>query len=72
MDNETIVKINFQVYAQFPYLKEIAPKVTPIDQGFSELRYQGSVLTANGMTLPIVVKVIVDEQGKIIKMVTSR
>ncbi len=72
MDNEILAKVNQQVYAQFPYLKDSAPKIQESDTGTLELRYQGNVQTANGMALPIVVKVVADKQGNIQKLVTSR
>jgi hypothetical protein len=72
MDKQAIEKINQQIYTQFPYLQGIVPKVREINKGINELYYQGSVLTANGVTLPIVVKVTADDQGNIQKMVASR
>jgi hypothetical protein len=72
MDNKILAKINQQVYAQFPYLKDTTPKIQESDTGTFELRYQGIVQTANGVPLPIVVKVVADKQGNIQKLVTSR
>lgn len=72
MDKEILEKVNQQVYAQFPYLKEVVPAVSEVRTGLFELKYTGSVLTANGQTLPVVVKAVADDQGKIQKLVTSR
>ncbi len=72
MDKEVLDKINQQVYAQFPYLRDVEPKILEIGRNLSELRYQYSTQTSNGMTLPIVIKVVADDQGNIQKMVASR
>ena len=72
MDSQILLKINEQVYAQFPYLKEITPKIREISAGVNELRYLGSALTDNGMRLPIAVIVTADDQGNIQKLITSR
>ncbi len=72
MDNEILEKINQQISAQFPYLSGVSPAVAEVRAGSFELKYTGSVLTANGQTLPVIVKVIADDQGKIQKLVASR
>ena len=72
MDNEILEKINEQIYKQFPYMKEIAPQVKSIREGIFQLRYSGSVQTANNQTLPIIVNVVADAQGAIQKLTTSR
>jgi hypothetical protein len=72
MDKAILEKIDQQVIAQFPYLTGISPQVKEVRAGLFELKYTGSVLTANGQTLPVIVKVIADDQGKIQKLVTSR
>jgi hypothetical protein len=72
MDKEILDKINHDVYAQFPYLQDVEPKILEIGRSLSELRYQYNAQTSNGITLPIVIKVIADDQGNIQKMVTSR
>jgi hypothetical protein len=72
MDSQLLEKINQQVYAQFPYLKEVQPQVAEPRPGISEIKYTGSVLTANGQTLPVIVKVVADAQGNIQKLTTSR
>ncbi len=72
MDSKILEKVNQQIYTQFPYLNNVVPNVEEMPVGTFELRYQGSVQTANGMSLPVVVKVITDAQGRIQKLVTSR
>ena len=72
MDNEILEKVNQQIAAQFPYLTDVTPKVTEVRGGLFELKYTGSVLTANGQALPVIVKVVADDQGKIQKLVASR
>ena len=72
MDNEILEKVNQQITAQFPYLAGVSPQVTEVREGLYELKYTGSVLTANGQTLPVIIKVVADAQGNIQKLITSR
>lgn len=72
MDNEILAKVNEQVFKQFPYMKEITPQVKTIREGIFQLNYSGSVQTANGRTLPIIVNVVADEHGKIQKLTSSK
>jgi hypothetical protein len=72
MDKEILEKVNQQIIAQFPYLTGISPQISQVREGLFELKYTGSVLTANGQTLPVVVKVVADDLGKIQKLITSR
>jgi len=72
MDDEILEKINQQVYEQFPYLKDVIPIVKSIQAGVHELQYNGSVLTANGHSLPVIVRVVADNQGTIRKLTTSK
>ena len=72
MNDEILAKVNEQIYKQFPYLKDVEPQVSIVKEGTFQLRYSGSVLTANNRTLSIIVKVVADDQGKIQKLTTSR
>jgi hypothetical protein len=72
MDDDSLQKVNQQVYKQFPYMKDVAPSVKEMREGVFELHYSGSVQTANQQTLPIIVKVTADGEGKIQKLTTSR
>lgn len=72
MDNESLEKVNQQIYKQFPYMKDVIPTVKEIHEGVYQLHYSGSVQTANNQTLPIIVKVKADDQGNIQKLTTSR
>jgi hypothetical protein len=72
MDNEILEKINQQVYEQFPYLKDTVPIVKLISDGIHELQFNGSVLTANGHSMPVIVRVVADNQGNIRKLTTSK
>lgn len=72
MDEKIIAKINQEVYKQFPYLQDTKPEIKTEREGVYQFQYEGSVQTANERTLPIIVKVVADEQGKILKLSTSR
>ena len=72
MDSETISKINQQVFRQFPFLTGTLPEVSQENENRWLLLYKGSVVTADGHELPVVVRVIADNDGKVIKLTSSR
>lgn len=72
MDSETISEINRQVFKQFPYLKGTIPEVSQQSENRWLLLYKGSAMTSDGHELPVVVRVISDNVGAVIKITTSR
>jgi hypothetical protein len=71
-DPKIIDKINQQVYRKFPAVQGISPKVQAAPEDRIQLVYQGKAKTADGKSLPIIVRVVADSVGKILKLSTSR
>ena len=71
MDHDLIAKICKQVYQKFPEVKGASPEEK--SQGSKTLLvFHGKALTPDGKSMPRLVRVVVDEKGKIEKMTTSR
>jgi len=72
MDSDIIEKINLVVLKQFPYLKEVQPEISSIDENLNLFIYKGEVQTVNNQSLPIIVRIVADHSGEIKKISTSR
>ena len=81
MDTKIIKSISTQVYRRFPEMAGCQPKVilqaAPQPKSILAaprylLTYRNSVLTPGGKSIPRFVRVIVNGQGIIIKITTSR
>jgi len=72
MDNKQIENINKQVIKKYPEVKGIQPTLTPRPGDQVLLVYKASAQTADGRLIDRVVRVVVDDAGKIIKMSTSK
>ena len=72
MDQEIIEKIDQQVFRQFPYLKGIEPEISTLEGDQLLLVYKGKAMTANGHDFPIIVRVVIDSAGKVLKITSSR
>ncbi len=72
MDLNVIIKINNQVFNQFPYLKDTSPKIQKMPDGSTILKYIGSTKTENGHTIPVSIRVKATEEGKILQISSSR
>ena len=77
MDREAIDKVNRHVSKQFPEMRSTRPTVRVESssrngkQKFA-LTYKGKADLPNGRTISRVVRVVADENGKVIKMSTSK
>lgn len=60
------------VYRQFPELKGVPPRVKALPADKYQLIFHGQAKTADGKTLSRTVRVVSDENGKILKLTTSR
>jgi len=60
------------VYRQFPELRGANPTVKELPGDKYQLIFHGKALTENGKSLPRTVRVVADENGKILKLSTSR
>ena len=72
MNQAIIEKVNQEIYKQFPYLKECTPKVSSVENNNFQLIYMSEAKTENGFPIPLIVRVIVNADGKVIKLSTSR
>ncbi len=81
MNPDLIKTINREVYRRFPEVKDKRPKITKQSGQASRsegkpqnylLIYQGQVTTADQKTMTRLVRVVANEEGKILKISTSR
>jgi hypothetical protein len=72
MDAGSKTKVCNAVYRQFPELHGVNPSVTSLPAGKYQLIFHGKVKTEDGKTLERTVRVAANDQGKILKMTTSR
>ena len=71
MDQTLVASICSQVYQKFPEVRGIKPTVQLQGTGHL-LIFKGKAATADGKSMPRIVRVVVDADGKIGKMTTSR
>ncbi len=72
MDKKTLTSICNQVYSRFPEVKGCHPRIQAHGDSGQILIFKGQATTADGKSIPRVVRVVVDQNGKINKMTTSR
>jgi hypothetical protein len=72
MDQEKTDNINRQVFRQFPYMKGTEPETKQQENGNSLLIYKSSAVTADGHAFPVIVRVVIDSSGKILKITSTR
>lgn len=81
MEEKVVQSISKEVYKRFPEVKGKKPKVRlqrQTQKGQTQklsmylLTYNMAVRTSTNKSLPRLVRVVADEQGKIIKISTSR
>ena len=71
MNPFSLASICRQVYKKFPEVNGVLPRERA--QGSQTLLiFEGSAQTANGKTIKRVVRVVVSDEGKIVKTTTSR
>ena len=63
--NSTVDKINRTIYKEYPFYKGVKPKVTENSQGGLLLIYEKNEITADGLSLPMLLRVKADAQGEI-------
>ncbi|MCJ7623806.1 MAG: hypothetical protein MUO76_09910 [Anaerolineaceae bacterium] len=72
MEREIIDKVCSQVYKRFPEVQGMKPKIQSYTSKQSLFIFHGKATAADGHTIPRTVRVVVDNNGKIGKMTTSR
>ena len=80
MDKKIVTSINNKVYRRFPELNGKAPKIQSQNTRAKNAGslstylfiYYGTVRISGNKTMPRLVRVVVNEKGKIMKISTSR
>lgn len=72
MPKAYIEKVNRKVFRQFPELEGKSPSISSRPDGESLYTYKGSVDLPNGKSMSRVVRVVVNENGRILKLTSSR
>ena len=72
MDPDVIDKVCAQIYRKYPEFKGKKPKIKAYAGSQQLLVFTIQVETADGKSMPRTIRVIVDENGKIGKITTSR
>lgn len=69
--NSVIDKINREIYRDYPFYKGVKPKVSEQNGGLL-LVYEKNEKTADGLSLPMSLRVKADDTGKIKSVSGSR
>jgi len=72
MNEETLQLVNSQIYENYEWCKGIIPQVFPQPNNTYLLIFETSVTTDDDQTLPLILRVTIDEKGKILKTSSSR
>ncbi len=76
MDTKVLGTVCNQIYKRFPEVDGAKPKVQTQSSGQDGpvylLVFKGKAVTADGKSMPRIVRATVDDHGKIIKVTTSR
>jgi hypothetical protein len=85
MDTKILASVNQEVYRRFPLLNGKRPKVQsyrpfaaalsaepPAGQPAYLMLYQGQASAPNQKVIPLIVRVLVDRSGRILKISSSR
>lgn len=65
-------KVSKKVYRQFPELAGKSPSLSSRPGGETLYTYKGNVKLPNGKSMSRVVRVVVNENGRILKLTSSR
>lgn len=72
MDKSILMKVCQQVYSRHPEMRNTQPSITEQEDGKSLLVFTGTAFGANGKPIPRTVRAVVDQNGKITKLSSSR
>jgi len=75
MDAKTLGQVCEQVYRKYPEVQGVRPKLQPLSKGpVSQhvLIFSSHATSSSGQNIPRVVRVVVNGEGKIVKMSTSK
>lgn len=76
MDRQALARVNAQVARSFPEMAGVAPSIRSQpaagDSAQYLLVYKARALLPDGRQMPRVVRVVADDQGRIVRMSTSK
>ena len=72
MDKSWLSQVCKQVYRQFPEVDGVHPSQQEQANGQTLLLFKASITTADGKRMQRTVRAVVSENGKILKLTTSR
>lgn len=72
LDKRTLQKACHEVYQRFPAIEGISPRVQSYTQNRFLLIFENRAITSNGRMLSQVVRAVIDAEGTIKKITTSR
>lgn len=72
MDADAKSRVCSSVFTQFPEVRGSNPSVSSLPGGKYQLIFHGKAQAADGKTIQRTVRVAADENGRILKLTTSR
>ncbi len=72
MDHDLLDAVSKQIYKRFPEVNGSKPKVRAYEAGQSLLIFHSKATAANGSPILHTIRVVVDQNGKIKKVTSSR
>lgn len=72
MEKKVIQAICAKVYEQYPIVDGIIPEIKPQPNGTQLLVFESKGKISNQKAIPIQVRVMIDQNGKIVKLSSSR
>ena len=72
LTSKTVTNVTKKIASDYPDFSDITPKVVSIGKDRFELTYEQKRKTADGETLKLVLKTIVDQDGEIIRVSTTK
>jgi hypothetical protein len=72
MEKSIISKVCAQVYQRTPEVRNTQPSITEQGEDKFLFIFSGTAFGANGKPIPRIVRAVVDKDGKIIKISSSR
>jgi len=72
LESHSLRKACYEVYQRFPAIKGVLPHVHSYAQNRFLLIFENRVITSSGRTLSQVIRAVIDAEGTIKKITTSR
>ncbi|NMB54209.1 MAG: hypothetical protein GYA15_05860 [Leptolinea sp.] len=72
MDKSILNKVCQQVYSRHPEVRNTQPAITEQEDGKFLVIFTGTAFGANGKPIPRTIRAVVDANGKVIKLSSSR